>query len=97
MDKVGVLVKIDVMPGALEKLRRFFKDYHPRVLKDKGLLYNHVLVDRDDPSKVYVFECWESQQDYENHLDSAHTKKFVEDIQGTYGPEGYIKTLTPLF
>lgn len=96
MSKLGVLVKMDVLPGRLEGLIEPFKEYHQLVLQEPGLECRHVMRENDEPSRVIIFEIWESQQDFENHLASEHCKKFVEVIRGAYSPDGFIKTLTPL-
>jgi quinol monooxygenase YgiN len=97
MSKTCVLVKIDVMPGQFEKLHDIFTKFNKLMQRDPGLECSHVMRDRDDPSKIIIFEIWQSQVDYENHLTNAHCKKFMEDIRGTYGPDGFIKTLAHLF
>lgn len=97
MSEFGVLVKIDVLPGKMDELRSHFKDFHQYVLQEHGLVYRKAMLDADDPLRIVIFELWQSQQDFENHLASEHCKKFVEVIRGTYGPDGFIKSLIPFF
>lgn len=95
MSQFGVLVQIAVEPGKFEELREIFAGYYPLTLQEKGLERGHVMIDKDDPSKVFVFEVWKSQKDFEKHLATAHAQKFAQDTQGTYGPDGFVKTLVP--
>lgn len=95
MSQFGVLVQIAVEPGKLEDLRQIFKGYYPLTLQEGGLEQGHVMIDKDDPSQIFVFEIWKSQKDFENHLATKHAQKFAKDTLGTYGPDGFIKTLVP--
>lgn len=94
MSELGVLVQIAVEPGKLEELREIFNEYYPVTLQEDGLKTGHVMVDVDDPSRVFVFEIWESPEAHREHLTKAHTQKFANDIGGTYGPEGFVRNLT---
>lgn len=91
----GVLVQVAVENGELERLQRLFKDYYPMTLQESGLEHGKVMLDKDDPSRVFIYEIWKTQKDFENHIASKHAQKFMQDIQGTYGADGFVKYLTP--
>lgn len=91
----GVLVQVAVENGELERLRALFKEYYPLTMQEAGLEQGQIMIDKDDPSRLFVFEVWKTQQDFETHLASEHARKFMQDIQGTYGTDGFVKYLTP--
>lgn len=96
MEQFAVLAKVAVMPGKLEELRQLFKNFFQEIGQEPGLEFRHLMLDKDDHSRIFIYEVWRSQKDFENHLTNLYSKKFMEDIQGTYTTEGFIKYLTPL-
>ena len=96
MGQVGVLVQVAVTPGKFDNLHKCFQEFYQSLGQEAGLEYRQLMLDQDDHSKIFVFEMWESQKDFENHLATPQSKKFAEDIKGSYEPGGFVKTLTPI-
>lgn len=95
MSQLGVLVQVSVVPGKLEELRRHFTTFYQSLGQEEGLELRKLMIDQDDSSRVFVFELWKTPEDFANHLANEHSKIFAENIQGTYEPSGFVRTLTP--
>lgn len=95
MGQVAILVHIDVVPGKLDELRKVYKEFHDGTWEVPGLLYTHIMQSVDDQNKLYIFEAWETEEDYARHIQSRRYREFGQAIHGLDTTEGYIRDLVP--
>lgn len=95
MSRCGILVQLAVLPGKLEEMREVFTRFYADIRHEPGLECNYLMIDKDDPSKVFIFEVWSSKEDLEKHFTTEQWKRFSTEVAGTYGPEGSVRILAP--
>lgn len=79
-EKVSILIQLEVNPKDMDKVRPILNALQNKTLQEKGLDYFYLVEDSEDPSQLFVIERWDSQEDFENHINSASFKEF--GIQG---------------
>jgi quinol monooxygenase YgiN len=76
------LAVLDINVSELEAFKASAIEHVQGVAKaEPGLLALHVVAEKDNPSRVHVFEMYANQGAYRTHLESAHFRRFVAQTQ----------------
>ena len=73
------LAEIEVYPDKLEDYLAYAKEVGTvSMAVEPGVIGLFSMQDKADPSKVYILEVYADQQAYQNHIQTAHFKKYKE-------------------
>lgn len=97
MTKVSVFATIEVAPGALETVKTRVLEHRERCLAtEPGTLLFELMVPREEPNRLHVYEVYEDQAAFDVHWNGAsierlrqetgETMKIVSGIWGTPFP-----------
>jgi Uncharacterized conserved protein len=50
-------------------------------LKEKGVIQFEFFQCKDDPTKFLLYECYESEDDINNHMETKHFKKWINTAE----------------
>jgi quinol monooxygenase YgiN len=71
------LAEIDIDPTQLESYKAALKEeIDASVRAEPGVLALYAVAEKDNPTKIRVFEIYANQEAYEAHLKTAHFKKY---------------------
>ena len=71
------LAEIDIDPTQLESYKAALKEeIDASVRAEPGVLALYAVAEKDNPTKIRVFEIYANQEAYEAHLETAHFKKY---------------------
>jgi quinol monooxygenase YgiN len=76
------LAEIDIDPTQLESYKAALKEeIDASVRAEPGVLALYAVAEKDNPTKIRVFEIYANQEAYEAHLEMAHFKKYKSVTQ----------------
>jgi len=67
--------KIDFVKNELLKLIAVTRE-------EEGCINYDLHLNNDDPSHFMFFENWQSHEDWQKHMDTAHIKHYAEAVEG---------------
>jgi quinol monooxygenase YgiN len=71
------LAEIDIDPTQLESYKAALKEeIDASIRAEPGVLALYAVAEKDNPTKIRVFEIYANQEAYEAHLETAHFKKY---------------------
>jgi quinol monooxygenase YgiN len=71
------LAEIDIDPTQLESYKTALKEeLDASIRAEPGVLALYAVAEKDNPTKIRVFEIYANQEAYEAHLEMAHFKKY---------------------
>jgi len=71
------LAEIDIDPTQLESYKAALKEeIDASVRAEPGVLALYAVAEKDNPTRIRVFEIYVNQEAYEAHLETAHFKKY---------------------
>jgi quinol monooxygenase YgiN len=71
------LAEIDIDPTQLESYKAALKEeIDASVRAEPGVLALYAVAEKDNPTRIRVFEIYANQEAYEAHLETAHFKKY---------------------
>ena len=87
-ERVVRLAEIEVEKDELESYMEFAKEVGTvSMTKEPGVIGLFSMQDKTDPCKIYILEVYADRQAYQDHLNTAHFKKYKE------GTAGMVKSL----
>jgi quinol monooxygenase YgiN len=76
------LAEIDIDPTQLESYKAALKEeIDASIRAEPGVLSLYAVAEKDNPTKIRVFEIYANQESYEAHLETAHFKKYKSVTQ----------------
>jgi quinol monooxygenase YgiN len=73
---------IEVDPAQLDAYRAAVQEQiDAAIQKEPGVLVLYAVSEKDDPSRVKVFEIYRDRRAYEAHLGSEHFKKYKSTVE----------------
>lgn len=91
-EKVSILLQLEVEHKFMEEARPILHALQNKTLQEQGLDYFYLVEDSEDPTKLFIIERWDSQEDFKNYINGASFKEFGQ--QGKYLIT--VKTITKL-
>ncbi len=83
MSRVAVIATIAVVAERREEAVGSLRRHRDRCLRDEpGTLTFEVLVPRDEPDKLYLYEVYASQQAFDTHWAGASLAIFSQETAG---------------
>ena len=71
------VAEIEIDPGQLEDYKVLVKEQIETAIRvEPGVLVLYAVSDKDNPTRVRVFEIYRDTDAYKSHLESAHFKKY---------------------
>jgi quinol monooxygenase YgiN len=71
------VAEIEIDPGGLEAYKIAVQEQIEAAIRDEpGVLVLYAVAQRDDPTRVKVFEVYRDMDAYRAHLQSPHFKKY---------------------
>jgi quinol monooxygenase YgiN len=71
------LAEIDIDPTQLESYKAALKEeIDASIRAEPGVLALCAVAEKDNPTKIRIFEIYANQEAYEAHLETAHFKKY---------------------
>ena len=71
------LAEIDIDPTQLESYKAALKEeIDASVRAEPGVLALYAVAEKDNPTRIRVFEIYVNQEAYEAHLETAHFRKY---------------------
>jgi quinol monooxygenase YgiN len=71
------VAEIEIDPAQLEEYRVLVKEQIETAIRvEPGVLVLYAVSDKDNPTRVRVFEIYRDTDAYKSHLESAHFKKY---------------------
>ena len=78
-ERIVRLAEIEVEPEFLEEYMAFAKEVGETSVKvESGVLTLFSMQTKEDPYKIYILEIYANQEAYQNHIQTAHFKKYKE-------------------
>ena len=78
-ERIVRLAEIEVVPDFLEDYLAFAKEVGETSVKvEPGVLTLFSMQTKEDPCKIYILEIYADQEAYQNHIKTAHFKKYKE-------------------
>lgn len=81
MGKVIIHVVFTAKPGKESETRTTLGQLREKSLKDAGCLQYDMHESADRPDEFMLYECWESQERLDEHLDQPHLHEFHEQAK----------------
>ncbi len=75
-----IVATIDFHPDDMPKALELTKDICTRTLSEKGCRHYSFAVDNLTPGRFQIAEWWDSEEDLQAHLKTAHVAEFVAAI-----------------
>lgn len=79
-----IIAKFKLNNDSIESTRNELLKMVEPTYKEKGCIDYIFYQDKEDPSILFVYENWESKEDLDAHMNSAHFKNCFEKIAGLY-------------
>ena len=71
------VAEIEIDPGQLEDYKAAVREQIETAVRvEPGVLVLYAVSERDNPTRVRVFEIYKDTDAYRSHLESAHFKKY---------------------
>ncbi|WP_297210381.1 putative quinol monooxygenase [uncultured Flavonifractor sp.] len=77
LEMVTIAVQYRLKPGEREKLLQFVMDNVINTRKEKGNLYYVHYPSIENDQDMFVFECWETEEDVNRHNSAPHFLEFA--------------------
>ena len=78
---VHVLARFTALPGKEQPLKAALTALVPPTRRELGCYQYDLLVDGSDPRQFCVVERWDDEAAFDQHLQTAHLKKALDQIQ----------------
>ena len=71
------VAEIEIDPAQLEAYKAAVKEHIETAIRvEPGVLVLYAVAEKNDPTRVKVFEIYRDTDAYKSHLESAHFKKY---------------------
>jgi len=87
MKKISVLARVRARPGMEREVRRACFALVEPSRQEQGCINYDLHQSADDPCLFMFYENWESREDLERHLETAHAHRFDETTDGMLAEE----------
>ena len=78
MPKLAIIATIEVAPGSRDQLVPFLVAHRDRCLRDEpGTLQFEVLIPRDDPDKIMIYEVYADEVAFEVHYNGPSIRQVL--------------------
>jgi Predicted metal-dependent hydrolase of the TIM-barrel fold len=78
-ERIVRLAEIEVVPEFLEEYLAFAKEVGETSVKvEQGVLTLFSMQEKENPYKIHILEIYADKEAYQNHLQTAHFKKYKE-------------------
>lgn len=84
-DKIYVVTHVDIVPPNTAAGTKLVQQYLVDSRKDKGLVRIEAGAQISRVNHISMFEVWENQKAFDEHIAAAHTKEFRRQIDPILG------------
>ena len=89
MGDLVALVELEVTENATrEEVAEFLYWHAGESRKESGCLHFDVVLGREDPNKIYLYEVWTDQAALDAHVESPHRKRVGVELKEKYRQVG---------
>jgi len=88
MADLVAIVELEVTGGTREEVAELLYWHAGESRKENGCLHFDVVIDRDDPNKIHLYEVWTNQAALDSHVQSPHRKRVGEELKDKYRQVG---------
>jgi (4S)-4-hydroxy-5-phosphonooxypentane-2,3-dione isomerase len=83
MPKLAIIATIEVAPRSRDQLVPFLMAHRDRWLRDEpGTLQFEVLIPREDPDKVMIYEVYADDAAFEDHYNGPSIRQVRQEASG---------------
>ena len=84
-DKIYVVTHVDIVPPSTDAGTKLVKQYVADSKKDKGIVQIEAGAQISRVNHISIYEVWQSQKAFDEHVASAHTRQFRQQIDPMLG------------
>ena len=85
-----VVGKITANGEAIQKVRSQLVGLVEPSRKERGCIHYSLYQDNDTPAVLFVYEKWQSKQDLDAHMQTAHFRECFSPIEGSFDVEVHL-------
>lgn len=79
--RVTCLAKIEVIPNKKNELLSALSHVKKESKKEEGCIEYQVLLDKNEPNSIVLFEVYKSKKHFDKHFQTEHIKWFMEEVR----------------
>ena len=83
--KIYVVTHVDIVPPSADAGTKLVKQYVADSKKDKGIVQIEAGAQISRVNHISIYEVWQSQKAFDEHVASAHTRQFRQQIDPMLG------------
>lgn len=88
MADLVAIVELEVIEGPREEVAELLYWHAGESRKEDGCLHFDVVLSRDDPKKIFLYEVWIHQAALDAHVETPHRKRVGEELKDKYRQVG---------
>ena len=88
MADLVAIVELEVTEGPREEVAELLYWHAGESRKEDGCLNFDVVLSRDEPKKIFLYEVWIHQAALDAHVETPHRKRVGEELKDKYRQVG---------
>jgi quinol monooxygenase YgiN len=84
-DRIYVVTHVDIAPPGTPAGTKLVQQYVADSRKDKGIVRIEASAQISRVNHISIYEVWENQKAFDEHVAAAHTKQFRQQIDPMLG------------
>jgi autoinducer 2-degrading protein len=85
MSQVALFVEFDIKPENFDDFEKIIRNHARRTKEaEEGCMAFNVLIPRDEPNRIYLYECYRDQAAFDVHINSPILKETRAAYDGMF-------------